>query len=167
MGVNKQNPLNLFIIMAGGVLTIQLVLASSSVRPIGFGDIGILSKDMVLAIILMVVALNLLLIGLSLLSLFPDMVPNIELSRFQMLPLVAGSELILLGLASINMSRSVVSVTAASIMPIGVELFSIGMISITLFVKNMGQSCAIKNLPNYTFLFFFMSLLPAALLITY
>lgn len=166
MNKDKQNPLNLFILIAGGVLTIQLTLASSSVRPIVFEDIGILSTDMVLAIFSMVITLCLFLVGLSLLSLLADVMPNIDLSRFHLLPLAAGAELIVLGLASINLSRYVVSGTAASIMPIGVELFSMGMISIAIFVQDMGPSCVVKGLPNHAFLLFFISLLPMAFLIT-
>lgn len=165
MSTNKQNPLNLFIIIAGTVLIFQIVLALGSLRTIEFGDLGMLSKDMVLALMVMVVTLSFSLVLLSVLSLFSGLMPRIDLTRFHLLPLVAGVELIVLGLASVNLSRYVTIGTTVSIMPMGIELFSVGMISIALFVENMGSSCAIKNLPNYSFLLFFLSLLPAALLI--
>ncbi|GEM_PF-5280797 len=161
-----RNALDLFIVITGVVLTFQLVIASSSVRPIGFEGLGILSKETVLAIILLIITLSICLVALSLLEIRPGLVPCAYLSRFRLLPLAAGAELIVLGLASINLSRYVNSGTTASIMPVGIELFSMGMISIALFVQNAGTSCVFRNLPNYTFLIFFMSLLPAALLIT-
>jgi hypothetical protein len=164
---NQHSPLNLFMVIAGVVLIIQLILASVSVRSIGFRNIGTLSREMVLAIILVVIVLSLSLVVLSVLSYLSLLVPNIETSMFHLLPLVAGAMLTILGLASVNLSKYVTDGVSSPIMSVGIELLSIGILSLSLFVQNMGRSRAVKNLPNHFFLIFFLSLLPAAFLIMF
>ena len=166
MSTKKRSPLSLFIIVAGTVLIFQLIPSLGFARPVEFGEIGVLSKEMVLAAIVVVIGLSSFLVLLNLLSLLPGPMPNLDLSRFHLIPLVAGAELVVFGLASVNLSGYVVNGTTASILPIGIELFSVGMISIALFVTSTGRSCVIKSLPNYSFILFFLSLLPASLLIT-
>lgn len=157
--------LNYFTIIAGAVITIQLLPVLSSVRPLVI-VFGILIGEVVLALLLLIIALSISLMLTALLSLLSPSVPNVNITRFRLLPIVAGIELSILGLATIYLSSSVVSGTIISIMPIGIELFSFGMISIALFVEKEGSSCLIRNVPNYAFLLLFLSMLPAAFLIT-
>jgi hypothetical protein len=134
MGQNKQNPLSLFILITGVIILFQFAPLLTLVQPIGFNGLGILSREMVQATMVVILALSLSLVFLALLFLLPGLLPNLDRWRLRLLPLAIGIVLVILGLASINLSGSVVSGTSKSIVAVGVELFSLGMISIALFV---------------------------------
>jgi hypothetical protein len=120
---------------------------------------------MVLASLLTIILLSSILVLLAVLSLAPNLLPSFRRAIYRPLPLVIGAEHIILGLASINLSGSLAIGTSYPVLPMGIELFNLGTISVASFVKDMGPSRWCRNVPNYAYLIFFLSLLPAALFI--
>jgi hypothetical protein len=47
---------------------------------------------------------------------------------------------------------------------IGIQLYCLGIISISAFVADKGRSYLVKNVPNYCVLMFFLLLIPPAFL---
>jgi hypothetical protein len=163
----KHNFLNYFILISGSIIIFQFVPLLSVVQPLELSCIGVLQRELLLALMFVIIALSLALVAFASLSLVHHLIPKLKLVKIRLIPLVSGAILIVLGLASINLSGIAVTGMGISIFPLGVEMFSLGTISISVFVDKMGARCLFKNIPNYAFLLFFLSLVPAAFLIAF
>ena len=78
MEQKRHNPLNLFIIITGAVLAFQSLPQLSLARPIIFSGLGIVSKDAIYLLWLLIIVLSLILVMLTTLSLLPKFLPKIN-----------------------------------------------------------------------------------------
>jgi hypothetical protein len=165
MEQKKQNPLNLFIIITGAVLAFQCLPQLSLARPIAFSGLGVVSKEAIYLLWLLIMVLSLILVVITTLSLLPRFIPKLNREKICVLFLFIGAIFAALGLASINLSGTVVSGTTSSFRPIGIELLCLGFLSMALFVDNMDERNFLKDVPNYFILLFFIFLVPAAFIL--
>lgn len=165
MEQKQQNPHTLFIMITGAVLIFQCLPQLSTARSITLDGLGVLSKEIVTILWATIIGLSLILVLLSILSLLPQLLPKLDRERLNILLLLIGAVFASFGLASINLSSSMVSSATQALLPLGIELFSLGLMSLALFVDMMDTRCVVKDIPNYVFLLFFMFLVPAAFMI--
>lgn len=166
MQQNHYNFLDLFILISGCIILYQFIpLLNIDRSPVIIG-FYVLTNEVISITIFAIITLSLTLLFYALLSLLPSLLQKINREKTRFIPLISGSIITALGLASINISGVAVSGEIASFFSIGIELVSLGTISLSSFVNMMGERHLIKNVPNYAVLLFFLSLVPVAFLIS-
>lgn len=166
MQQNHHNFLDLFILISGCIILYQFIpLLNIDRSPVIIG-FYVLTNEVISITILAIITLSLTLLFYALLSLLPSLLQKINREKTRFIPLISGSIITALGLASINISGVAVSGETTSFFSIGIELVSLGTISLSSFVNMMGERHLIKNVPNYAVLLFFLSLVPVAFLIS-
>lgn len=166
MQQNQYNFLDLFILISGCIILYQFIpLLNIDRSPVIIG-FYVLTNEVISITIFAIITLSLTLLFYALLSLLPSLLQKINREKTRFIPLISGSIITALGLASINISGVAVSGEIASFFSIGIELVSLGTISLSSFVNMMGERHLIKNVPNYAVLLFFLSLVPVAFLIS-
>jgi hypothetical protein len=164
---NLKSVLYLLMLLSGGVLAVQCILLLSVAAPVKITGIGTVPKATISAFLIEISLVCAVLIALALLSFLSGHGPNPtkKLSSLFIL-LIAGSVCCVEGVASINLSSSIANgINGSFMIPFGVQLFCLGIISISSFVAAKGSSYLFKNIPNYYALIFFILLIPAAFLI--
>jgi hypothetical protein len=164
---NLKRVLYLLMLLSGGVLAVQCILLLSKVEPITLIGIGTISQGTVSGLFIEVILICVILVLFGLLTFRPGLAadPSKKLSPLLVL-LIAGSICCIEGIASINLSTSIVTGIDKTItILIGIQLFCLGIISISSYVAAKGRSYFIKNVPNYCVLLFFILLIPAAFLL--
>ncbi|MDW5563667.1 MAG: hypothetical protein SA339_10610 [Methanomassiliicoccus sp.] len=164
MGLNQQKFLDLFIVISGVVILLQFIPMINTITSITVIGLDTFSGETVFTLQALVIACSAFLTTDALLSLLPVQEGRSERSILRPLPFVSGSVLVTLGLASICLSRAVVGGTGNSLLLAGVELFSLGTLSLALFVEREGRASLIDGIPNYAYLLFFLAMLPTAAL---
>ena len=154
-------------LLSGTVLALQCILLFNTAGPVTLKGIGTISKETILLLLIEVVLLCIALIFFAVLSFRPGFVldPNKRVSPL-LIPLVIGSLCCIEGIASINLSTTIISgINNSFMILIGIQLFCLGIISISSFIAAKDHSYLIKNVPNSCVLMFFILLIPAAFLI--
>lgn len=164
MEKNQQRTLSLFALVSGTVITLQMISLLVTAQPQWLRGIGLVQGEAIPAFLYAVIGFSIALTVFALLTLLPPLMPSVDRERLHLIPLIAGSALTTIGLATVNLSGTVSGATP-SMLPMGIELLSVGTISLALFVCMMGSRCVVMNVPNYAFLLFFLLLVPAAFLI--
>lgn len=162
----RHNLLDSFILISGCIILHQFIPLLNVVRsPVIIGSY-VLTNEVISIMILAIITLSLALLFYALLSILPNLLPKINREKNHLIPLTSGSIITGLGLASINISGVADGGETASFFSIGIELVSLGTISLSSFVNMMGERHLIKNVPNYAVLLFFLSLVPVAFTIS-
>ena len=167
MAKNVKGILNLLMLLTAAVLAAQCIILLTVFGPVTLGGFGTLSPSMVSALFVQVILVCATLIVLAIVSFRPnnDPDPCKKMSPLLIL-LFAGSLCCVEGIASINLSTEIVAgINKSFMITIGIQLFCLGIISLSAFVAAKGHSCLIKRIPNYYPLIFFILLMPAAFLI--
>lgn len=164
---NFKSILYLLMLFSGGVLAVQCILLLAVIGPITVMGIGTLSQGMVSWILIEIIMVCAILSVFSILCLRPgfalDPVKKISPLLF---PFLGGSIFCIEGIASINLSSAIVSgISSSFTILIGIQLFCLGIISISAFVAAKGNSYLVRYVPNYFVLIFFLLLIPPAFLI--
>jgi hypothetical protein len=133
-------------------------------QPQWFRGIGLVQGEAILVFLSAVIGSSIALTVFALLTVLPRLMPSVDRERLNPIPLIAGSALTAIGLATVNLSGAVGGATPSTL-PMGIEMLSVGTISLALFVCTMGNKCMVRNVPNYAFLLFLLLLVPAAFLI--
>ena len=163
---NLKSILYLLMLFSGGVLAVQCILLFAVIGPITVMGIGTLSQGLVSWIFIEIIMVGVILSVFSLLCLRPgftlDPVKKISPLLF---PFIGGSICCVEGIASINSSSAIVSgINSSFTILIGIQLFCLGIISISAFVAAKGHSYLVRYVPNYFMLIFFLLLIPPAFL---
>jgi len=164
MEESQQRTLSLFALVSGMIITLQMIPLLGTPQPQWQRGIGLIQGEAILIFLSAVIGSSIALMVFALLTILPRLMPSVDRERLHLVPLIAGSVLTTIGLATVNLSGTV-SGTTPSTLPIGIEMLSVGTISLALFVCTMGNRCMIRNVPNYAFLLFFLLLVPASFLI--
>jgi hypothetical protein len=163
---NLKGTLYLLMLLSGGVLAVQCILLLTMAGPVTFIGIGTLSQAMISGFFMEIILICAILIVFAFLSYRPRLAVDPKKKGSPLLILlVTGSLCCIEGIASINLSTGIVTgINSTFMILIGIQLFCLGIISISSFVVAKGHSYLIRNVPNYSVIIFFILLIPAAFL---
>lgn len=159
--------LNLLVLLTGCVLMFQCLMVRIYVGPITVAGIGRLGAGTISLFLLQVIGLSAVLVALAAVDIVPKLAAMVErLKVVKYLTLVLGIVLSLEGLALINLSSAITAGIGSSVpLLIGIQLFCLGILSISSYVAANRGAPLIKGIPNHVVLLFLIFLLPAAFMI--
>jgi hypothetical protein len=168
MKMDSKKTLGILMLLAGAVLVAQCVLLLFYVGPIAIKGNGSISGEILLGLLAQVFALCTILVIFSFISRESKLIVLLNRIRWLThLPLAVGFLLAIEGLVLINIANLVVNAAISlTVSMVGVQLFCLGILSISSYVVEQGNTCLMKGVPNYVLLLFIMFLLPAAFFIT-